>query len=98
VPVIFSGDSSGINPAFHYCMLCLFIEIQWMVRLNVFRVNILTPLGVILTAGRYLLPNVDLLAGLYPPSDTEYGSLMLEGDQPTPANLGITNKLVWSDG
>lgn len=76
----------------------LTIEIQWMVRLNVFRVNILTPLGVILTAGRYLLPNVDLLAGLYPPSDTEYGSLMLEGDQPTPANLGITNKLVWSDG
>ena len=76
----------------------LTIELQWMVRLGVFRVNILTPLGATLTAGRYLLPDVDLLAGLYPPSDTEYGSLVLEGEQPTPANLGITNTLVWSDG
>jgi hypothetical protein len=76
----------------------LTIEIQWMVRLSVFRVNILTAQGVTLTAGRYLLPNVDLLAGLYPPPDVDYGSLVLEGEQPTPANLGITNTLVWSDG
>ncbi|SEP57276.1 hypothetical protein SAMN03159444_00088 [Pseudomonas sp. NFACC02] len=76
----------------------LTIEIQWMSRFEVFRVNILSPQGALLTAGRYLLPDVDLLAGLYPPSDIDYGSLMLEGEPPTPANLGITNTLVWSDG
>lgn len=76
----------------------LTIELQWMSRLEVFRVSILTAQQVTLTAGRYLLPNVDLLAGLYPPSDVDYGSLMLEGEQPTPINLGITNTLVWSDG
>ncbi|MNF04020.1 hypothetical protein D3C80_2034460 [compost metagenome] len=50
-----------------------------------------------LTAGRYLLPEVDLLAGLYPPPSIEYGSLILEGGQPTPVNLGADNILVWSD-
>lgn len=76
----------------------LTIELQWMARLEVFRVNILTALGVTLTAGRFLLPDVDLLAGLYPPSDVAYGSLTLEGEQPTPDNLGVNNTLVWSDG
>lgn len=75
----------------------LTIELQWMTRLEVFRVNILTPLGVTLTAGRYLLPGSDLLANLYPSPSIEYGSLILEGDQPTPDNLGVTNLLVWSD-
>lgn len=75
----------------------LVIELQWMARLEVFRVNIATPLGVMLTAGRFLLPGSDLLAGLYPPPRISYGSLTLEGDQPTPDNLGVTNQLVWSD-
>jgi hypothetical protein len=75
----------------------LVIELQWMVRLEVFRVNILTPLGVTLTAGRFLLPGSGLLAGLYPPPQIAYGSLKLEGDQPTPDNLGVANQLVWSD-
>lgn len=75
----------------------LVIELQWMARLEVFRVNILTPLRVTLTAGRFLLPGSDLLAGLYPPPQIAYGSLILEGDQPTPDNLGVTNQLVWSD-
>ncbi|MGN8278163.1 phage baseplate plug family protein [Pseudomonas sp. SMN5] len=73
------------------------IELQWMVRFEVFRVNILTALGVPLTMGRFLLPNVNLLAGLYPPPVISYGSLTLEGDPATPENLGIDNMLVWSD-
>ncbi|PHN61179.1 hypothetical protein AO268_03585 [Pseudomonas sp. ICMP 8385] len=75
----------------------LTIEMQWMTRNEVFRVNILNSLGATLTAGRYLLPDVDLLAGLYPPPEIDYGSLTLEGDLPTPENLGIDNILVWSD-
>lgn len=75
----------------------LTIEMQWMVRLGVFRVNILTARGVQLTGGRFLLPDVDLLAGLYPPPSISYGSLVLEGDPATPSNLGIDNMLVWSD-
>lgn len=75
----------------------LVIELQWMARLEVFRVNILTAQGVTLTSGRFLLPGADLLAGLYPPPQVSYGSLMLEGDQPSPDNLGLTNTLVWSD-
>ncbi|WP_223535278.1 phage baseplate plug protein [Pseudomonas sp. GL-B-16] len=75
----------------------LTIELQWMARLEVFRVNILTSLGVSLTAGRFLQPGSDLLAGLYPPPQIAYGSLTLEGDQPTPDNLGVANLLVWSD-
>lgn len=75
----------------------LTIELQWMARMGVFRVNILTAQEVMLTAGRYLQPGADLLSGLYPPPDTDYGSLILEGDEPTPDNLGVTNQLVWSD-
>lgn len=75
----------------------LTFELQWMARLEVFRVNVLTAAGVTLTAGRFLHPDVDLLDGLYPPPDVAYGSLVLEGAQPTPNNLGIDNTLVWSD-
>lgn len=76
----------------------LSIAMQWMERLQVFRVDIRTAQGQALTLGRYLLPGVDLLDQLYPPSDVKYGSLVLEGAQPTPANLGIDNVLVWNDG
>lgn len=75
----------------------LTFELQWMARVEVFRVNILTAAGTILTAGRFLHPDVDLLAGLYPPPEVAYGSLILEGAEPTPDNLGIDNTLVWSD-
>lgn len=75
----------------------LVIELQWMASLEVFRVSISTSSGTLLTAGRFLLPNVDLLAGLYPPPKVAYGSLILEGKQPTPDNLGVDNMLVWSD-
>lgn len=75
----------------------LTIELQWMVRMSVFRVNILTALGSTLTSGRFLLPNVDLLAGLYPPPSIKYGSLFLGGEPATPENLGIDNILVWTD-
>lgn len=75
----------------------LTLQLQWQARYDVFRVNILTSLGVMLTAGRYLVPGSDLLAGLYPPPANDYGSLVLEGSPPTPENLGIDNTLVWSD-
>ncbi len=75
----------------------LVLEMQWKARLEVFRVDISTAAGLVLTAGRFLLPGVDLLAGLYPPPKVAYGSLILEGNQPTPDNLGIDNMLVWSD-
>ncbi|MFK3770788.1 phage baseplate plug protein [Pseudomonas putida] len=75
----------------------LVLELQWMARIEVFRVNISTAAGSVLTEGRFLLPDVDLLAGLYPPSKVAYGSLTLEGKQPTPDNLGVDNMLVWSD-
>lgn len=75
----------------------LTIELQWMARPQVFRVNIQTAQGQMLTAGRYLVPDVDLLAGLYPPPDIDYGSLVLQGAEATPENLGIDNLLVWSD-
>ncbi len=75
----------------------LTLELQWMARLEVFRVNISTAAGSNLTSGRFLLPGVNLLAGLYPPPKVDYGSLTLEGKQPTPDNLGIDNTLVWSD-
>lgn len=76
----------------------LTLSLQWMSRMEVFRVDIYTAQGAALTLGRYLLPGVDLLAGLYPPTDANYGSLVLEGAQPTPENLGIDNLLVWNDG
>lgn len=75
----------------------LTFEFQWMARLGVFRVNVLTGTGDTLTAGRFLHPDVDILADLYPPPNVTYGSLILEGAQPTPGNLGIDNMLVWSD-
>ncbi|MDG9888165.1 phage baseplate plug family protein [Pseudomonas juntendi] len=75
----------------------LVLEMQWMARIEVFRVDISTAAGAVLTAGRFLLPGVDLLAGLYPPPKVAYGSLTLEGKQPTPDNLGVDNMLVWSD-
>lgn len=76
----------------------LTIELRWMSRLEVFRVNLYTAQGAALTLGRYLLPGVDLLAGLYPPTDANYGSLVLEGEPATPSNLGVDNMLVWTNG
>lgn len=75
----------------------LTLELQWMVRLENFRVSIITANGEPLTSGRFLLPGVNLLGGLYPPPRVAYGSLTLEGKQPTPDNLGVDNMLVWSD-
>ena len=76
----------------------LTLTLRWLTRYEVFAVSIFTAQGDTLTAGRFLLPGVDVLAGLNPPPTIDYGSLALEGDEPTPANLGINNMLVWSDG
>ncbi|MBH3383911.1 hypothetical protein I5S84_27885 [Pseudomonas putida] len=73
------------------------LELQWMARTEVFRVDISTASGSLLTAGRFLLPGVNLMSGLYPPPKVAYGSLTLEGKQPTPGNLGVDNMLVWTD-
>lgn len=75
----------------------LTLELQWMPRFEVFRVNVLSAAGATLTAGRFLVPGSNLLANLYPTSEITYGSLKLEGDPATPDNLGVSNTLVWSD-
>lgn len=74
------------------------LSLQWQVTAKVFRVDIADAQGVILTAGRYLLPDINLLAGLYPIPSVDYGNLYLSGEPATPDNLGIDNMLVWSDG
>lgn len=77
----------------------LYFRLQWMVREEVFRVDISLPDDVPLTLGRILNVGADLLSGLYPtPEAGQYGSLIMSGDTPTPDNLGIDNQLVWSNG
>lgn len=72
------------------------IKIQWMTRFNKFRVDISYVNGRTITQGRVMNVGVNMLDGLYPRANI--GSLVLLGDDPTPANLGIDNELVWSDG
>lgn len=72
------------------------IKIQWMTRFNKFRVDISYVNGRAITQGRVMNVGVNMLDGLYPRASM--GALVLLGDDPTPANLGIDNELVWSDG
>lgn len=72
------------------------IKIQWMTRYSKFRVDISYVNGLPITQGRILNVGVNLLDGLYPRATM--GALVMLGDDPTPANLGIDNELVWSDG
>lgn len=76
----------------------LSFKIQWQERFGYFRVDIGKQNGEILTAGRIMNVGVDLLDDLYPSSTSNsYGSLQVVGENPTPSNFGIDNKLVWSN-
>jgi len=72
-------------------------KIQWQERFGYFRVDISTSTGLVLTQGRIMHPEVDLLASIYPKPMQGYGTIFLTGEPATPSNLGIDNKLVWSD-
>lgn len=76
----------------------LSFKIQWQERFGYFRVDIGKQNGEILTAGRIMNIGVDMLYGIYPSAgDDGYGSLVMVGEIPTPANFGIDNRLVWSN-
>ena len=72
------------------------LKIQWMTRFDKFRVDISYVNGELITAGRVMNVGVNMLDGLFPRASM--GALVLLGDEPTPANLGIDNELVWTDG
>jgi hypothetical protein len=72
-------------------------KIQWQERFGYFRVDISTSTGLVLTQGRIMHPGVDLLASIYPKPTQGYGTVVLTGEPATPLNLGVDNKLVWSD-
>jgi hypothetical protein len=74
------------------------IKIQWMPRVDSFRIDISKSNDAPVTSGRFLNVGVDLLAGLYPAPEEPYGSLILIGDEATPDNLGINNTLVYTNG
>lgn len=74
------------------------IKLQWQERTQVFRVDIADAQNVPVVAGKFLNPQVDLFADIYPAENVgKYGLLTIIGDQPTPDNLGVTNTLVWTD-
>ena len=75
------------------------ISIQWMERYKVFRMDASLQNGTVITAGRIMNIGADLFSDVYPtPASNISGSLTLIGDEPTPANLGLNNTLVWSNG
>lgn len=72
-------------------------KIQWQERFGYFRVDISTSTGLVLTQGRIMHPDINLLANIYPRPTQSYGTLVLTGEPATPLNLGVDNKLVWSN-
>lgn len=63
-------------------------KIQWQTRYGLFVVDLLDG-DTVITAGRGLHPNINLLDGLV----TDLGRIYLEGQRPTIENLGVANKL-----
>lgn len=61
---------------------------DWLTRWGYFHVTI-TRAGETLVAGRGLHPDIDLLEGL----GLGIGRLYIDGEAPTPDNLGVTNTL-----
>lgn len=75
------------------------MKIQWQERFGYFRIDISDQSGKILTAGRVMNIGAELLSQIYPSNESAgYGSMKMEGSQPTPENLGIDNNLVWNNG
>lgn len=65
-------------------------ELRWLTRFSLFLVDIHVA-GNALVQGRALLPGQDLLEGVI----TDLGTITLEGDPATVANLGQSNRLVY---
>lgn len=76
----FQIDLSGVLVAIH---------LRWQARYDLYSVDIYDGDKPI-TLGRALHPGIDLLHGL----NLGLGKLYLEGEEPTPSNLGIANKLI----
>ncbi|CAI1512081.1 Uncharacterised protein [Serratia quinivorans] len=68
----------------------LIIRLRWLTRYGYFCVDIYEG-DMPVTLGRALHPGVNLLAGL----NTTIGRLVLEGESPTIATLGVNNRLIW---
>lgn len=76
----------------------LVFSIQWQERFGYFRINIGKQGGGFITCGRIMNVGVNLLSDLYPSvQEDAYGSLVMTGADLTPENLGIENKMVWSN-
>lgn len=65
--------------------------LNWLTRYNYFRVDIRDSDENPIALGRALHVGVNLLAGL----NVSIGDIILEGEMPTIANLGINNQLKW---
>ncbi len=66
-------------------------RLRWSTRHSYYTVDMRRDDGTAIALGRGLHPNINLLAGL----NLALGRIVLEGEAPTIANLGITNKLRW---
>lgn len=65
------------------------VRLDWLTRWGYYHVELYREESLLL-AGRGLHPGVDLLSDL----SLGVGSLYLDGEEPTPANLGEANTLV----
>ncbi|PWC10647.1 hypothetical protein B4923_16125 [Brenneria roseae subsp. americana] len=66
-------------------------NVRWLTRYSYFVVDIRDADNNPIALGRALHVGVNLLAGL----NTTIGKIVLEGETPTLANLGVTNNLNW---
>ncbi|AMO49207.1 Hypothetical protein AKI40_2819 [Enterobacter sp. FY-07] len=66
-------------------------NIRWLTRYGYFVVDIRNANNEPIALGRGLHVGVNLLAGL----NSNIGKIVLEGETPTFANLGVTNNLNW---
>ncbi len=68
-------------------------RLRWPTRHGYYSVDLRRADGSPIALGRALHPGINLLAGL----NVDLGRIVLEGEPATVANLGVTNKLRWSD-
>ena len=66
-------------------------RLDWNSLLEYFFITIRDSKGARIVAGRGLHVGVNIMDGI----KGFNGTLILEGEKPTPENLGVTNKLVW---
>lgn len=66
--------------------------LHWLTRYRYYSVDVYDSADMPVACGRALHPGMDLVAGL----NVDIGTLILEGEQPTLNNLGLTNRLIWT--